>query len=150
MQKTTITKRKADIKFNERTIAEFEKENLRPPGGELGKKERFDRFRAKFNEEKGKLRIIIKTMHRRPIKVFENDKQITREFLAYDLEYLGRDWLGNPLRVTDSEGTYQKPKFSTTTKINPDTGEYIIEKNYAGLETVYSIELTEKEPQEDN
>jgi hypothetical protein len=145
-KETAVTKRKAHIQFNERTIAEFEKEGLKPPSGELGKKERFDKFRAKFNEEKGKLRIIITQMARRPVKIFDEklDKNITKDFLTYETTYDGRDWLGNPLRVTDTEGTYQKPKFSTTTKINPETGEYITEKNYAGVETIYSIELTDK------
>ena len=107
-----------------------------------------DSFRAKFTCEKGKLRIIINTRHRRPVKILsEKCKQVTKEYLKYDTTYEGFDWLENPLRVTDNiEGIYYKPKFfvTATATINPETGQYIHDKQLAGQETVYYIELTDK------
>ncbi len=56
------------------TFEAFEKEeNLDIPHGVLADKERYDKFRSKFKEEKGALQIIINSMHRRPI-VSYNDK----------------------------------------------------------------------------
>lgn len=141
------TKRNADIKFNERTISEYTKESVDPPYSEIAKQERYDKFRAKFTPEKGKLRIIINTMHRRQIKQFneKKDRQEIKEYLTYDTTYEGYDWLGNPLRNADNiEGIYHKPKFTITTTINPETGEYIYDKQLAGQETVYYIEITDK------
>ena len=145
MSKVTQTKR-PDIKFNEDTIQEYTKEGLEPPRQELFKKEMHDRFRAKFSEEKGKLRIIIRSMHRRPIQVIGKDgKTVTKDYLTYNTTYEGHDWLGNPLRVYDNiEGVHKKPKFQVTTKLNPETGEYIQEKQQSGIDTVYTIELIEK------
>lgn len=143
---TTKVVRYANIKFNEETIEEYKKEGLDPRRGELFKKELHDKFRAKFSKEKGKLRIIIQSFHRRPIQVVNKDgKTVTKDYLTYNTTYEGHDWLGNRIRVTDNiEGIHHKPKFYTTTKINPDTGEYIQEREQSGQETVYTIELTEK------
>jgi hypothetical protein len=138
--------KKADIKFNEQTIQEYTKEGIEPPRGELFKKEMHDKFRAKFSEEKGKLRITIRAMHRRPIQVIGKDgRTVTKDYITYTTTFEGHDWLGNPLRVIDNiEGVHKKPKFQVTTKINPETGEYIQEKQQSGIETVYTIELTDK------
>ena len=134
MSKVTQTKRNADIKFNEQTIQEYTKEGIEPPRGELARKERNDHFRSKFNEEKGKLRITIQTMHRRPIQLVGKDgKNITKDYLTYETNYSGHDWLGNPIQILDNiEGMHYKPKFRTTTKINPETGEYIQEREKSG------------------
>ena len=146
MSKLTQVKRNADIKFNEQTVEEYTKEGREPPRKELFKNEMHDRFRAKFNGEKGKLRITIKSMHRRPIEVVGKDgKTVTKDYLTYNTTYEGQDWLGNPLRVIDNvEGIHHKPKFFVTTRLNPETGEYIQERQQAGQETVYTIELTDK------
>jgi hypothetical protein len=145
VSKTTQIK-KADIKFNEQTIEEYTKAGLEPPHSETFKKKMHDRFRAKFNEEKGKLRIIIRSMHRKSIQVISKDgKTITKDYLTYNTKYEGYDWLGNPINVVDNiEGIHHKPKFHTHTKINPETGEYITERQQAGQETVYTIELTDR------
>jgi hypothetical protein len=146
MSNKVIQTKKADIKFNEQTIQGYTKEGIPPPRGELFKKEMHDKFKAKFSEEKGKLRIIIRAMHRKPIRVVGKDgKTVTKDYLTYSTTYEGHDWLGNPIRVIDNiEGNYQKPTFQVTTKINTETGEYIQEKQQSGTETVYTIELTEK------
>ena len=140
------TKRNADIKFNEQTIQEYTKEGLEPPRGELARKERNDHFRSKFNEEKGKLRITIQTMHRRPIQVVGKDgKTVTKDYLTYQTFYRGYDWLGNPMQILDNmEGMHYKPKLYIHTRVNPETGEYIQERQLSGQETIYTIELTEK------
>jgi hypothetical protein len=56
---------KPEIQFNERTLEAFTNEKLDIPHGVLAEKERNDKFRSKFKEEKGALQIIIKSMHRR-------------------------------------------------------------------------------------
>ncbi len=146
MSKVTQTKRNVDIKFNEQTIEEYTIEGIDPPRGELARKGRNDLFRSKFNEEKGKLRITIPTMHRRPIKVVGKDgKTITKDYLTYETNYSGHDWLGNPIQILDNiEGMHYKPKLYVHTRINPETGEYIQERQLSGQETIYTIELTEK------
>jgi hypothetical protein len=146
VSKVTQIKRNTEIKFNENTIQEYTKVGLEPPRGEMARKARNDKFRAKFNEEKGKLRITIRAIHRRPIEVIGKDgRTITKDYLTYTTTFEGHDWLGNPLRVIDNiEGVHKKPKFQVTTKINPETGEYITERHQSGTETIYTIELTEK------
>jgi len=139
-------KRNEHIKFNEATLEEYTKERVEPPRSELFKKEMYDKFRAKFSEAKGKLRVLIKSIHRRPVEVVDKDgKIVTKDYLTYDTEYVGHDWLGNTIRILDNvEGVHQKPKFQVTTKIDPETGEYIREREQSGFETVYTIELTDK------
>jgi hypothetical protein len=142
----TVETKKTEIQFNERTIEAFSKEGLDPPSGELARKERNDKFRSKFNQEKGVLQVIIKTMHRRPVKTFDKSgKAIMKDYLTYQVEYRGHDWLGNPIQVLDNiEGVYIKPKFRNTTSINPETGEHVVKKEYAGHTEEYYIELTDK------
>jgi len=67
------------------------------------------------------------------------------DYLTYTTEYRGHDWLGNPLRVIDNtEGVYHKPRFRATTKLDPETGNHIVNKEYDGMDEEYYIELTDK------
>jgi hypothetical protein len=145
-KKDSKTDPKPEIQFNERTLEAFEKEKLDVPSGVLAEKERHDKFKAKFNQEKGALQIIIKTMHRRPLISFdENGKAVKKDVLTYTTEYRAHDWLGNEINVMDNtEGVYYKPKFRTTTSLDPETGEHKPNKVFDGMTEEYYIELTEK------
>lgn len=136
----------SQIEFNERTIEEYKKENIDPPYDAIARKERNDRFKSKFKIEKGELQIIIKTMHRRSVITYDNSgKAIRKDHLTYDVDYGGHDWLSNELWIRGHlHGVYQKPKFNTTTSINPETGEHIIKKEVSGQEDIYYIELTDR------
>jgi hypothetical protein len=88
--------------FNERTLEAFEKEKLDLPHGVVTEKERYDRFKSIFKEEKGALQKIIKSMHRRPIITFDDKgKAVKKDVLTYVLEFHGYDWLGNDLWIRD-------------------------------------------------
>jgi hypothetical protein len=143
--KTEITS-KTEIQFNERTLEAFEKEELDLPHGVVAEKEMHDKFRSKFKEEKGALQIIIKSMHRRPIISFDDKgKAVKKDVLTYVSEFHGYDWLGNDLWIRDHiDGVYYKPKFRTTTTLDPETGDHIPKKEFDGMTEEYYIELTEK------
>jgi hypothetical protein len=65
--------------------------------------------------------------------------------LTYNTEYWGHDWLGNVINVMDHiDGVYYKPKFRTTTTLDPETGNHIPKKEFDGMTEEYYIELTEK------
>lgn len=142
----TKTDPKHEIEFNERTLEAFEKEKLDLPSGVVFEKEMHDKFRSKFKEDKGVLQIIIKSMHRRPIVTFDDKgKAVKKDVLSYISEFHGFDWLGNDLWIRDHiDGVYYKPKFRTTTKLDPETGDHIPEKVFDGMTEEYYIELTEK------
>ena len=147
MSKVSLTKRNANIKFNEQTIEEYKKEGLDPPRGEVAEKQRLDKFKATHKEDKGKLKIIVRTMHRRPIVTYDKDgKAVVKDFLTYSVDYLGKDWLDNDINIlSHTHGVHRKPKFRTTTKLNPETGDHEIKREYNGeFEEVYYIELTDK------
>jgi hypothetical protein len=137
---------KPKIEFNERTLEAFEKEKVDLPHGVVAEKERYDKFRSKFKEEKGALQIIVKSMHRRPIITYnDKGKAVKKDFLTYVSEYHGKDWLGNDLYIRDHvDGVYYAPKFRSTTKQDPETGDHIVNKEYDGITEEYYIELTEK------
>ena len=81
--KEEIISSNPEIQFNERTLEAFEQEKLDIPHGVLAEKERHDKFKSKFKEEKGALQIIIKTMHRRPIISFDDKgKAIKKDVLT--------------------------------------------------------------------
>jgi|GEM_PF-353407 len=144
--KTEITEKPA-IQFNERTLEAFGKEKLDLPHGVVAEKERYDKFRSKFKEEKGALQIIIKSMHRRPIISYDQEtgKAIKRDVLSYVSEYHAFDWLGNDLWIRDHlDGVYYKPKFRVTTTLYPETGGHIPKREFDGMTEEYYIELTEK------
>lgn len=135
------------FQFNQKTIEAYEEEGLDAPRGLVAEKERLDRFKAKHKENKGKLQIIIRSMHRRPIVTYDkNGKAVIKDYLTYTVDYLGKDWLDNDINVlSHTHGVYRKPKFRTTTKLNPDTGDHEIKNEYnGGFEDVYYIELTDK------
>ena len=50
---------KPEIEFNERTLEAFEKEKLDIPHGVLAEKERHDKFKSKFKEEKEHYRLLL-------------------------------------------------------------------------------------------
>jgi hypothetical protein len=137
---------KPEIQFNERTLEAFEKEKLDLPHGVVFEKQMHEKFRSKFKEEKGALQIIIKSMHRRPIISFDDKgKAVKKDVLSYVSEYHGYDWLGNDLWIRDHiDGVYYKPKFRTTTTLDPETGDHIPKKEFNGMTEEYYIELTEK------
>jgi hypothetical protein len=137
---------KPKIQFNERTLEAFEKEKLDIPHGVLAEKERYDKFKSKFKEEKGALQIIIKSLHRRPIITFDDKgKAVKKDVLTYVSEYHGYDWLGNDLWIRDHiDGVYYKPKFRTTMTQDMETGDHIPKKEFDGMTEEYYIELTEK------
>jgi hypothetical protein len=86
-------------------------------------------------------------MHRRPIVFHDkNGKGAIKDYLTYTVDYYGKDWLDNDINIlSHTHGVYRKPKFHTTTKINPETGGHEIRKEYNGeYEDVYYIELTDK------
>jgi hypothetical protein len=135
------------IEFNERTFEAFEKEKLDVPLGIVADKQRYDKFRSKFKEEKGKLQKIIKSMHRRPIISYDQEtgKAIKKDVLSYVSEYHGYDWLGNDLWIRDHiDGVYHKPKFRTTMTQDMETGDHVPKKEYDGITEEYYIELIEK------
>jgi len=78
--------------------------------------------------------------------VYDKDgKAVTKDYLTYVFDVQGKDWLGNEMRVSSNiEGKYLKPKFSTKTSFNYETGEPIESREHNGTEEVYTIELTEK------
>ena len=139
----TETKPKTEIEFNERTWQEFEKEKLDIPHGVVAEKERNDKFKAKA---KPPIQTIIRSMHRHPIISFdENGKAVKKDVLSYVTEYHGHDWLGNDLWIRDhTDGVYYKPKFQTTTTLDPETGDHVPKKVFDGMTEEYYIELTEK------
>jgi len=144
---TTETETKPEIEFNERTLEAFEKEKLLDiPHGVLAEKERNDKFKSKFKQEKGALQLIIKSMHRRPIVTFDDKgKAVKRDVLTYISQFHGYDRLGNDLWIRDHiDGVYYKPKFRTTTTLDPETGDHIPKKEFDGMTEEYYIELTEK------
>lgn len=143
---STESKDSKTIEFNERTYQAFDQEKLDIPSGVLAEKARHDKFKAKFKKEKGALQIIIKTMSRRPIISFDKTgKAVKKDVLTYTNEYKGHDWLGNPINVIDNvEGVYYKPKFRTTTTLDPETGDHIPKKQFDGMTEEFYIELTEK------
>jgi hypothetical protein len=134
------------IQFNERTLEAFEKEKLDLPHGVVFEKQMHEKFKSKFKEEKGALQIIIKSMHRRPIISFDDKgKAVKKDVLTYNSEYHGYDWLGNDLWIRDHvDGVYYKPKFRTTTTLDPETGKHVANKVFDGMTEEYYIELTEK------
>lgn len=142
---TEIRGKQKDIfQFNQKTFESYEKEHLDAPRGLIAEKERLDKFKAKH---KGKLQIIIRSMHRRPIVTYDKDgKAVIKDFLTYTVDYLGKDWLDNDINIlSHTHGVYRKPKFRTSTKLNPETGDHEIKKEYDGeFEEVYYIELTDK------
>lgn len=147
IQTNSRVKEKDIFGFNEKTIEAYEKENLDAPRGFIAEKERQDKFRAKHKEDKGKLKIIVRTMHRRPLVTHDkNGKGIIKDFLTYTADYFGKDWLDNDINIlSHTHGVYRKPKFRTFTKLNPETGDHEIKKEYNGkFEELYYIELTEK------
>jgi hypothetical protein len=136
-----------EIEFNEKTLEATEKEGLDLPHGLLAEKERYDKFRSKFKEEKGPLQKIIKSMHRRPVVSFDEKtgKALRKDYLTYVTEYHGHDWLGNDLWIRDHiDGVYYKPKFRVTTTLNPETGDHVPKKEFDGMTEEYYIELTDK------
>ena len=140
----TATVTKPEIPFNERTLQAFSKEGLMAPH-ERGIRMRHDRFRAKYKRENGPLQVIIRQMVRQPVVTFDKKGNAAKkDFLTYSFDVIGKDWLGNEMRVPDVEGYYTKPKFQTTTKLNPETGDHIEEKTHNGSKQEYYIELTEK------
>jgi hypothetical protein len=144
---STETKTEPKVEFNERTFEAFEKEKLDIPHGIVADKERYDKFRSKFKEEKGKLQKIIKSMHRRPIISYDQGtgKAIKKDVLSYVSEYHGYDWLGNDLWIRDHvDGIFYKPKFRINTTLDPETGDHKPNKVFDGMTEEYYIELTEK------
>jgi hypothetical protein len=109
-------------------------------------KQMHDKFRSKFKEEKGALQKIIRSMHRRPIITFDDKgKAVKKDVLSYISDYHGFDWLGNDLWIREHiDGVYYKPKFRTTTTLDPETGNHIHKKEFDGRTEEYYIELTEK------
>jgi hypothetical protein len=137
---------KPEIHFNERTLEEVEKEKLDLPHGVVSEKERHDKFKSKFKEEKGALQITIKSMHRRPIISFDkNGNAVKKDVLTYVSEFHGYDWLGNDLWIRDHiDGVYYEPRFRVTTTLDPQTGDHIPNKVFDGMIEEYYVELTEK------
>jgi hypothetical protein len=135
---------KPEIPFNERTLQAFSKEGLEAPSA-YGIKRRHDMFRAKYKPANGPLQVIIRQMVRQPvITIDEKGNAVKKDYLTYSFDVIAKDWLGNEMRVPDVEGYYTKPKFHTTTRLNPETGDHIEEKRHNGSIKVYDIELTEK------
>jgi len=146
-EEATIPKPEIEIPFNDRTFQAMSKESIESPFARRSKlsKERHDRFRAKFKPEKGPLQKIINQMVRKPVITYdEKGKAVKKDHLVYNYDVIGFDWLGNRIMQPDVEGYYYKPKFTTTTSLNPKTGEPILHKHYAGEEQIFYIELTEK------
>lgn len=139
------------IEFNEMTFESFTKQGLQVPDGVEGgvfQKQQNDKFMARFKPEKGPLRIVIDSMHRRQVITYDKDgKAVKKEYLTFRASYFGRDWLGNdlpPIRGQE-HGRFLKPKFSTTIHQDMTTGDQIAKKEYLGqTEVVCYIELTDK------
>jgi hypothetical protein len=159
MSSTTESKTESDskpeiedkIQFNERTLQAFESEKLDLPHGIIVEKERNDKFRSKFKQEKGALQKIIETMSRRPLVSYDpqTGKAVKKDVLTYTTEYHGFDWLGNDLWIRDHvDGVYYKPKFRVTTTLDPETGDHIPKKEFDGMTEEYYIELTDKNRKE--
>lgn len=133
---------KPEIEFNERTLEAFEKEKLDLPHGVVFEKQMHDKFRSKFKEEKGALQKIIRSMHRRPIITFDDKgKAVKKDYLTYQTDFHGYDWLGNDLWIRGDhvDGVYYKPKFRVTTTLDPETGDHVHKKEFDGMTEEYFI-----------
>ena len=141
------------IEFNsraiDRTIQVFTKENLEPPHGILFEKEQLEKFKSKFKPDKGPLQIIINTLNRRQVLTYdEKGKAVKKDYLTYNVDFHGKDWLGNDMWIRGHiEGKSIKPKFKTTFQLEPETGNNNSKKEYDGIEDEYYIELTDNKKQ---
>jgi hypothetical protein len=137
---------KSEIQFNEKTLESFEKEELEPPHGTLTLKAQYDKFKAQFKEDKGPLQQIITRMHRKSKIVFDEEgKAVKKDYLTYEVDYHAKNWLSNDLFIRGHiHGMHHEPKFRATTKLDPETGNHIINNENDGIQEVYDIELTDK------
>ena len=137
---------KPDIQFNEKTWEAFEKQKLELSNAMLTQKGILDKFRSKFKEEKGPLQIIINTMNRRQVITYDiNARAIKKDFLTWNADYHGKDWVDNDLWIREHiHGVHYEPKFRTTFTQDLETGEIVPKKEYNGAVEVYDIELTDK------
>ena len=137
---------KTEIQFNEKTFEAFEKGKLELSSHLRDQKERLEVFKSKFKEEKAPLQIIINTMNRRSIITFDDKgKAVMKDFLTWNADYHGKDWLGNDLWIREHvHGVHYEPKMKTTTKLNYSTGDHVIDEFQDGQVEVYDIELTDK------
>ena len=138
------------IEFNsqaiKRTVEAFTKENVEIPHGVQTLKARLNKFKSKFKKDQGPLQIIINTMNRRQIPTFdETGKAIKKDYLTYNVDFYGKDWLGNDMWIRRHiEGMSKKPTFNTTFKLDSETGDQIPKKELNGVEDEFYIELTDK------
>lgn len=137
---------KPDIQFNEKTWEAFEKQKLELSNAMLTQKGILEKFRSKFKEDKGPLQIIINTMNRRQVITFDiNARAIKKDFLTWNADYNGKDWVDNDLWIREHiHGVHYEPKFKTTFTQDLETGDIVPKKEYNGAVEVYDIELTNK------
>ena len=85
-------------------------------------------------------------MSRRQVITYDDKgRAVKKDFLTWNVDYHGKDWLGNDLWIRGHiYGVHNEPKFKTTMKQDPETGEHIPNKEYVGSIEVYDIELTDK------
>lgn len=48
-----------------------------------------------------------------------------RNILTYDEQLFAKDWLGNRIHVSNTEGVYDSPKLLITTELDVNSGDYI-------------------------
>jgi hypothetical protein len=137
---------KPDIQFNEKTWEAFEKQKLELSNAMLTQKGILGKFRSNFKQEKGPLQIIINTMNRRQVITYDDKgSAIKKDFLTWNANYHGKDWVDNDLWIREHiHGIHYEPKFKTTFTQDLETGEMIPKKEYNGAVEVYDIELTDK------
>ncbi|CAN5573360.1 hypothetical protein BH18THE1_BH18THE1_19510 [soil metagenome] len=89
---------------------------------------------SKVKEDKAPLQKIIQTMTRMSKIVSDEDgKAVKKDFLTY--RRVGKNWLGNSETFIDyTEGIHYEPIFRRTTKLDLETGDRIINKEYEGLQ----------------
>jgi hypothetical protein len=129
------------------TIEAFSKENVELPSSIITLKARLEKFKSKFKKDKGPLQIIINTMNRRQIPTFDKEtgKAVKKDCLTYNVDFYGKDWLGNDMWIRQHvEGMSLKPTFHTTFKLDTETGEQVPKRELNGQDEEYYIELTDK------
>jgi hypothetical protein len=136
------------IEFNTRSIQRsfeaFSKEGLDIPYSISAPKDRLDKFKSKLKPDKGPLQIIINTMNRRQVVTYDSKtgKAVKKDVLTYNVDMHGKDFLGNDMWIRQHiEGKSIKPRFTTTTSLDPETGDHIPKKEYDGTEDEYYIFL---------
>ena len=116
------------------------------PNHAVGQLERLKKVFAMAKN--GKVETVITSMTRQNVgTVDKNGKRITKEYLTYSGEFRIVNHRGEPYSMSFEIGKHNRPRVVSNMdqKWDPNTGEPLkSEKILAGQETVYDIEITDK------